>query len=141
MERYSALWSEKKGRPFDFGEAANILNESDEKQINVILSAMRQGGWLSADFHPKDARKRIYVLKRPNLAVMEIAAGQYTSYEEFKKAIKLALRKDAAGLTWAQIKERTGLRQTVPNNSWVRLLEKDIKLKRRRVGGRMIWEI
>lgn len=141
MERYAALWSEKKNQGFDFDDAANILNESNNKQTNVVLSLLRRHGWLAAEFNPNDARKRVYTLKDPEEVVGKIAEGQSTSYEDFKKAIKQVLTENSKGHTWTQIKKKIGLKQTVPNNKWVKQLEKEIKLKRERKEGVITWKI
>lgn len=52
------------------------------------------------------------------------------TYENFRDAIKKAL-KDAGGpLTWTEIRTNAKLPQTFPNNQWVHRLEKDIALAR-----------
>ncbi|PWI49513.1 hypothetical protein CEE45_01600 [Candidatus Heimdallarchaeota archaeon B3_Heim] len=63
------------------------------------------------------------------------------SYEEFKLRVETQLKKNPDGLTWSEIKENENLPQKYPNNIWVRKLEEDIKLKRERVRGRMIWKL
>jgi len=55
---------------------------------------------------------------------------QKTPYEEFRDRIQEALRTEPKGLTWTEIKQRLGLPQKVPNNKWVRMMEKDIGLVR-----------
>ena len=50
-------------------------------------------------------------------------------YEEFKTTIEKTLRTDGP-LTWTEIKRKAGLKQRVPNNKWVRMLEADIGLRR-----------
>ncbi len=65
-KRYGNLWDSFQDSPFRFEEAAKILKEKtkdDERQVNVVLSEMRKGGWLEVEFDPEDARKRIYKLK------------------------------------------------------------------------------
>ncbi len=65
-KRYGNLWDSFQASPFRFEEAAKILKEKtkdDERQVNVVLSEMRKGGWLEVEFDPEDARKRIYKLK------------------------------------------------------------------------------
>lgn len=64
------------------------------------------------------------------------------TYEEFKKIIKEELEKEAAGLSWTEIKSRRSeLYQKVPNNLWVRTLESDIGLMREKVGLKTIWRL
>ena len=52
------------------------------------------------------------------------------SYEEFKEKILGILKTEPQGLTWTEIRDRLGLPQKVPNNLWVRMMEKDIGLVR-----------
>lgn len=53
------------------------------------------------------------------------------SYEEFRDAIKETLEKNPEGLSWKEIKHLANLQQKVPNNRWVRWLERDIGLVRK----------
>ena len=65
---------------------------------------------------------------------------QEMNYEEFRDKVKGVLLKNKNGLTWSQIKEKLNLPQKVPNNKWVKWLEKDIKLVREKKGT-IIWRI
>jgi len=51
-------------------------------------------------------------------------------YEIFKRQIRAELRGHKKGLTWTEIKRHLKLKQKVPNNKWVHLLEQDIGLIR-----------
>jgi hypothetical protein len=62
-------------------------------------------------------------------------------YERFKHTIYSTLRKSKYGLTWGEIKEKTGLSQRVPYNGWVRNLESDIGLRRRHEMRGIVWSI
>jgi hypothetical protein len=53
------------------------------------------------------------------------------TYEEFAKTIKTELQ-DGASLTWTEIRTASKLPQAFPNNQWVRRMEKDIGLIRKR---------
>ena len=55
MQRYSALW-----------------NKFKDKMLSIVLSELRQAGWLEMKLSPEDARKRIYKLKSPEQAVKEM---------------------------------------------------------------------
>ncbi|MEM2915396.1 MAG: hypothetical protein QXH91_08385, partial [Candidatus Bathyarchaeia archaeon] len=49
------------------------------------------------------------------------------TYEDFKKIIKEELEREPKGLSWTEIKgRRPELYQSVPNNLWVRTLEREI---------------
>lgn len=52
------------------------------------------------------------------------------TYEQFRDKVKQALQYKDEGMTWTQIREKLGLDQVVPNNKWVRQMEKDIGLLR-----------
>ncbi|MHA2243766.1 MAG: hypothetical protein ACXADY_02235 [Candidatus Hodarchaeales archaeon] len=63
------------------------------------------------------------------------------SYEEFKSKIANQLKEHPEGLTWSEIKENESLPQKYPNNKWVRQLEQDINLERKKIKGKMIWKL
>jgi len=52
------------------------------------------------------------------------------SYEEFRDKISGILKTEPGGLSWTEIRDRLKLPQKVPNNLWVRKMEKDIGLVR-----------
>jgi len=60
-------------------------------------------------------------------------------YEDFKKSIKNILERHPSGLTWTNIRDKLNLPQKHPNNKWVRKLEKEIGLRRIKIGGSLIW--
>ncbi|MDG6991100.1 MAG: hypothetical protein JRM99_06725 [Nitrososphaerota archaeon] len=64
------------------------------------------------------------------------------SYEEFREKVKQTLQYSDKGMTWTQIREKLKLDQVVPNNKWVRQMEKDIGLMRvKRSDGVIVWRI
>ena len=63
-------------------------------------------------------------------------------YEEFRDKIAELLRSQSQGLSWTEIKQKLGFKQRVPNNLWVRMMEKDIGLIRKKDNeDRMIWRL
>jgi antitoxin component of MazEF toxin-antitoxin module len=52
------------------------------------------------------------------------------TYEEFRDNISGLLKTEPDGLSWTEIRDRLKLRQKVPNNLWVRMMERDIRLIR-----------
>ena len=70
MNRYSILWNEFKDKEFNHEEALKTLNK--DKMLSIVLSELRQAGWLEMKLSPEDARKRIYKLKSPEQAVKEM---------------------------------------------------------------------
>ena len=64
------------------------------------------------------------------------------TYVEFKHAIGSALRKNSPGMTWAQLKTVLDLPYERPCPEWVRQLEKEIGLVRRKSAGRaLVWQV
>jgi len=72
MERYSVLWRKFKGNEFEHDDAAKILREEKDRLVSVVLSELKKHGWLTVKLHPDDSRKRIYKLKNPEEAILEI---------------------------------------------------------------------
>jgi len=63
-------------------------------------------------------------------------------YEEFKMSIKNLLeRYPINGLSWTQIRDKLNYSQRVPNNKWVKNLEKDAGLIRIKRGKDMVWRL
>ena len=63
-------------------------------------------------------------------------------FEDFKSVIRKELRRNRAGLTWAQLKQRLTLPYSVPCPSWTKRLEKEIGLLRKRGDGRAyVWTV
>jgi antitoxin component of MazEF toxin-antitoxin module len=64
------------------------------------------------------------------------------NYEQFKQIIKEELLTEPSGLTWTEIKSRRPeLYQKLPNNLWVRTLEREIGLVRNKIGTKTIWKL
>ena len=64
------------------------------------------------------------------------------SYEDFRDAIKRTLKEAKQPLTWTEIRTTAKLPQALPNNGWVRRMEKDIGLKREKDSHGVIhWQV
>ena len=64
-----------------------------------------------------------------------------TTYEDFRDVIRKALEA-APALTWTEIRTTAKLPQLFPNNGWVRRLEHDISLERRKdAHGIILWSL
>jgi len=61
------------------------------------------------------------------------------SYEGFREKVADELRKAANPLTWTEVRTAANLPQAFPNNQWVRRMEEDIGLLRRRSDGIIHW--
>ena len=75
-KRYAMLWNDLKDNKFEFNEAKEKLNETDNKRLSVILSDIKKHGWIEIELHPKSSRKRLYKLKSPKQVMLEIAQEQ-----------------------------------------------------------------
>jgi hypothetical protein len=63
-------------------------------------------------------------------------------YVDFKNAIHRALRRNAAGLTWAQLQQKLNLPYNRPCPAWTKQLEQEIGLSRVAGAGRaLVWKI
>lgn len=67
--RYAKLWSKFKNKDFSYEEAKNLLKE--KTAMSVLLSELKDAGWIEVKLNPQDTRKRIYKLKNPEKAVQE----------------------------------------------------------------------
>jgi hypothetical protein len=64
------------------------------------------------------------------------------TYDAFKAKIAKVLREAPAPLTWTEIRTIASLPQAFPNNQWVRRMEADIGLTRRRESNGIIrWQL
>jgi bifunctional DNA-binding transcriptional regulator/antitoxin component of YhaV-PrlF toxin-antitoxin module len=64
------------------------------------------------------------------------------SYEEFREKVRQTLQYSDKGMTWTQIRSQLKLDQVVPNNKWVRQMEKDIGLVRvKGSNGVIVWRV
>lgn len=70
MKKYSILWRTFKDEEFNHDQASEALHE--EKMTSIILSDLKRAGWLDIKLHPRDSRKRIYSLKHPEQAILEL---------------------------------------------------------------------
>lgn len=65
-----------------------------------------------------------------------------SDYDDFKKTIQKILRRSKKPLAWAEIKEKAGFKQKVPNNRWVKQMEVDIGLIREKdEKRRTVWRL
>ena len=64
---YAKLWQEFKDKEFKFEDLYNVLkNKYSQKNIlSVMISELKQAGWISVSLDDTDARKRFYTLSNP----------------------------------------------------------------------------
>ena len=74
LQRYAMLFRKYEDGEFSFQEAMKTLKEDDKVYASMVLSELRKAGWLVLKIHPDDARKRIYNLVMPDVAIKKIEA-------------------------------------------------------------------
>lgn len=74
--------------------------------------------------------QQIHELEKQKMEVTKQVLKDKVGYDDFKDKIADILKTSKSPLTWAQIKEKAGFPQKVPNNKWVKQMEEDIGLKR-----------
>jgi hypothetical protein len=110
---------------------SRILNKKEYVKWLIIVPPkdVSELGW-------KDGQKLKTAVERGNLV---ITLSKEPSYEEFKNKILTLLDSRQQGFIWQEIKEKLNLEQKVPNNKWVRKLEKEINLRRMKYDGAIHW--
>lgn len=102
-------------------------NEYAKWIIVIPPSHIEELGWVEGMELESYVKGKILVV-RPQTKTKE--KPKKMSYGEFKEKILELLRTEPAGLSWTEIRNRLSLPQKVPNNLWVRMMEKDIGLIR-----------
>lgn len=110
--------------------------------ITIPEETIQQLGWeagseLNADV--KNEKLVVEFVSKPSKKPKKEPEPKMT-YEEFRDEIKEAISKHGS-LTWSEIREKTKLPQIVPNNKWVRQMERDIGLLRVRDPKGIVWKI
>lgn len=90
---------------------------------------------------PRDFSKSPRVCPKCKSPYWDRPRKSATTYEDFRDQIQKVLDKESP-LTWTEIRTRAKLPQMLPNNQWVRRLEKDVGLKRERdTKGIIMWSL
>ena len=72
LQRYAVLFRKYKDKEFTFKEAMKTIKEDDKVYASMVLSELRKAGWLQIKISQEDARKRIYNLVMPDVAIENI---------------------------------------------------------------------
>ncbi len=72
LQRYAVLFRKYKNKEFTFKEAMKAIKENDKVYASMVLSELRKAGWLEIKINQNDARKRIYNLIMPEVAIENI---------------------------------------------------------------------
>lgn len=70
FEVYSKLWLKFKNNKFSNEDAQKVIKNN--KNLNQALSRLKRDGWLRIELNPQDARKSVYILKNPEIAIKEV---------------------------------------------------------------------
>lgn len=109
--------------------------------INIPQERIEQLGW-SEGIELKDEVKGNSILIKPSEKNNIKKNPEQILYQQFKNSVKHLLeRYPINGLNWTEIRDMLNYPQVVPNNKWVRNLEKDICLIRIKRGKEMIWRL
>jgi hypothetical protein len=97
-------------------------------------------GWQEGDELDTKVKGRTMVVKKAN---KPDPRESKMTYKEFRDKIRALLKSEPSGLPWTEIKRELKLPQKVPNNLWVRTMDKDIGLVRKfdNTTGKTIWKL
>lgn len=110
--------------------------------VNIPEEVIGNLGWEAGSelkSTPKGKNLLIEFISKPTKESRKNPEPKMT-YDEFKNKI-FKLLSDCDGLTWTEIKKELKLPQIVPNNKWVRQMERDISLLRLRDPKGIVWKV
>jgi hypothetical protein len=111
-------------------------------QITIPSETVDTLGWIEGSELKDNVKGKSLVIDfvaGPSPRVRKVVKPKMT-YQEFRDKIKsLLLYND--GLTWTEIRDTLNLDQVVPNNKWVRQMEKDIGLLRLKDPRGVMWRV
>jgi hypothetical protein len=73
MERYAKLWDKFGSKSFSHEQASEFPKEAKPTTLSLVIQELKNAGWVTVTFNPKDKRIRMYKLKDPNQAIKEMA--------------------------------------------------------------------
>ncbi|MDD5447516.1 MAG: type I restriction-modification system subunit M N-terminal domain-containing protein, partial [Methanocellales archaeon] len=92
--RYDVLWGAFKDDQFSIEDAVEQLKnyKDTKKEVSVILSELKNAGWLSSELDPQDGRKRLYTLRsKKNIMVSALSLnGNKITRSEIDSLLKKA---------------------------------------------------
>ena len=71
-KRYIKLLKKYGYKEFRYNDAKKLLKEKDERMISIALSELGRADWIKKEKDPKDKRKSIYQLRRPEQIFKEV---------------------------------------------------------------------
>ena len=117
--------------------------EQFKYQITLPKDSIEKLGWKEGSELKDSVHDKSLVIDFVSLPVRKEKREIETkmTYEEFKDKINEALQYNDKGMTWTELRAFLKLDQVVPNNKWVRLLEKDIGLLRLKGTDGVVWRV
>jgi len=115
-------------------------NEYLKWTIIVPPSQVEQLGWDEGEELESYVRGKTLFVKP---LVKRKEKPEKMSYQDFKEKVSALLSTEPEGLSWTEIRRKLQLPQKVPNNLWVRMMEKDLGLLRQldNKTARVIWTL
>lgn len=109
-------------------------------ELTIPQEYVRELGWSenqTVGFRRYGANKLLLVPTTPKNSQPKL------TFEVFAAAVTKALRETIVGLSWTEIRRRTGLSQRTPNPTWVYRLERDHGLHRIQNGKNLqtVWRL
>ena len=122
------------------------LNNGDVQYKYVVTipeHVIDELGWKEGSELSSSVRAKSLLIRHVSDPIEEKAvAKRKVTYEQFRDRIKRALEYNDVGMTWTKLRINLQFDQVVPNNKWVRRLEKDIGLMRvKGVDGVILWRV
>lgn len=129
-------------------QKVHAYNYGDKSHYKYIITLpeelVEELGWQSgSELEAKKGNNEIKIsfIAKPSTKQPKPVQEPKITYEEFRDKIRSVLEHKDHGMTWSEIRDKLNLEQIVPNNKWVRQMEKDIGLKRIREMHGVIWRI
>lgn len=110
-------------------QISRIVNRNEYAKWTIIIppSQIEELGWNEGMELQSYVKNKKLVVK-PQTKPKEKPTKM--TYKEFRDKIQGILKTEPEGLSWTEIRDRLKLPQKVPNNLWVKMMEKDIGLVR-----------
>ena len=71
QQRYAVLWKKFDVKFFTHEQAAKVLKDN-QQLVSVFLSDLKKAGWIEVSLDAKDSRIRLYKLKNPQEAILQM---------------------------------------------------------------------
>jgi len=72
QERLSRLWKKYDNKELTFEMIEKVLCMDDRNTISAFLNELKVADWIEIKLSKEDTRKRVYILKEPNIIMQEL---------------------------------------------------------------------